>query len=162
MFVINCRFYNSGELDAMRKSLAPLRQALQEQQQTRSEPTVDIAKSAQMQERLHKTEEQNARLLEVVETVREQLSQALKQIVQNEVCCKVDSPSVSLSLYWIFLFIETHRRLVRSAGMRTIDTRLEARRTGGKDATLWNSAGTHLPAERRTSYPAKPAGNRYE
>lgn len=54
----------------------------------RTEPTVDVVQSAKLQERLSKTEDQNAKLLEVVETVREQLSQALKQIVQNEVCSR--------------------------------------------------------------------------
>lgn len=69
----------------MRKVIEPLRQTVQDLQQVRPEPVEDTAKSAKLHERLSKTEDENNRLLEVVETVRDQLSQALKQIVQNEV-----------------------------------------------------------------------------
>lgn len=101
-YYIYCKImiqYNiPGELETLRQEVDPLRQALQEMQHLRSEPKVDLEKSAKLLERLTKSEDQNSKLVEVVETVREQLTQALKQIVQNEV--------ISLFLYYINIFLK--------------------------------------------------------
>lgn len=70
----------------MRNAMEPLRQTVQDlQSQVRAEPKDDVEQSVKVLERLSKTEEENGRLIAVVESVREQLHQSLKQIVQNEV-----------------------------------------------------------------------------
>lgn len=74
-----------GELDTLRKEIAPLRQAVQNFQHIPAEPAADAEQNAKLQEKLIQTEQENANLIEQIESLREQHSQALKKIIQNEV-----------------------------------------------------------------------------